>query len=62
MNRFSWFEYCILLTNSKRVLWKYFYYIKISFFLVNERLRDCNFVHRYNFTSGNYTKIPSISF
>ena len=30
--------------------------------LVSERLRYCNFVHWQNFTSGNYTKIPSISF
>ena len=31
------------LTNSKRVLWKYFYHDKISFSLVSERLRYCNF-------------------
>ena len=45
MNRLSGFKYCIPLTNSKRVLWKYFYYIKISFSLVSERLRYCNFIH-----------------
>ena len=30
--------------------------------LVSERLRDCNFEHRHNFSSGNHTKIASIRF
>ena len=37
---------------------KYFYYFQISFSLVSERLRYCNYVHRHNFTSAYYTQIP----
>ena len=62
MNTPSMLKYCIPLTDSKRVHRKYFYSFQISFSLVSERLRYCNFVHRHNFTSANYTKIPIISF
>ena len=58
MNTLSGFKYCIPLTNSKRVNRKYFYYFQISFSLVSERLRYCNFVHRHYFTSAYYTQIP----
>ena len=34
----------------------FFIILRYLYSLVSERLRDCNFVHRHNFTSGNYTK------